>query len=121
MNRKIVISLIALITIILPYIGIIVMYQWYENKMKQYERALFIIIDKQKMNLSVHDRRGEEVVSFPIGCGRNFGNKVQVGDNRTPEGIFRITDIQNSSDWKHDFGDGKGEIEGAYGNYFLRH
>lgn len=97
-----------------------IMHHWYETKMDQYERASLIIIDKGKMRLSVYDLNGEEMESFPIGCGRNFGNKVEAGDNRTPEGIFRISDIQNSSGWTHDFGDGKGEISGAYGNYFLR-
>ena len=32
----------------------------------------------------------------------------------------RIVDIQNSKEWKHDFKDGKGLIEGAYGPYFIR-
>lgn len=120
MNHKLVICLIAFIAILLPYIGMAIMYHWYESKMEQYERASFIIVDKAKMKLSVYDKNGEEVESFPIGCGQNFGNKIEEGDNRTPEGIFRISDIQDSSNWKHDFGDGKGEIKGAYGNYFLR-
>lgn len=120
MNRKVSIGIIAMIAILLPYIGMAIMYHWYENKMEQYERASFIIVDKGKMNLSVYDRNGDEVESFPIGCGQNYGNKIEEGDNRTPEGIFRISDIQDSSNWKHDFGDGKGEVKGAYGNYFLR-
>lgn len=39
---------------------------------------------------------------------------------RTPEGIFLVSDIQRASNWTHDFGDGKGEIKGAYGDYFIR-
>lgn len=120
MNHKYLITVVASIAVLLPYIGMAVMYQWYEKKMEQYERAAFIIIDKQKMKLTVHDLNGKEAESFPVGCGKAFGDKIEEGDNRTPEGIFRISDIQDSSNWKHDFGDGKGEVKGAYGKYFLR-
>ncbi len=39
---------------------------------------------------------------------------------KTPEGIFSVSEIVDASLWTHDFGDGKGEIEGAYGPYFFR-
>lgn len=39
---------------------------------------------------------------------------------KTPEGVFSICDIQNSQKWTHDFHDGKGEIKGAYGPFFIR-
>lgn len=39
---------------------------------------------------------------------------------KTPEGIFRISDIEDSSKWEYDFKDGYGQIEGAYGPWFLR-
>ena len=55
-----------------------------------------------------------------IACGKNFGNKEKVGDNRTPEGVFRIGEIEKASHWSHDFKDGKGEIKGAYGPFFIR-
>ena len=119
-RKKLVMIILAATAILLPYIGIIVMHNWYEKKMERYERAAFIIIDKQQMKLKVYDLNGDLMESFPIGCGKNFGNKVESGDNRTPEGVFRISDIQNASNWKHDFGDGKGEIEGAYGGFFFR-
>jgi hypothetical protein len=49
-----------------------------------------------------------------------FGNKEKIGDMKTPEGVFHVSDIQNSSQWSHDFKDGLGEIAGAYGPHFIR-
>ena len=48
------------------------------------------------------------------------GNKRRIGDNRTPVGRFRVQSIENSQSWKHDFGDGNGVIDGAYGPWFIR-
>jgi lipoprotein-anchoring transpeptidase ErfK/SrfK len=80
----------------------------------------FIIISKEEMTLSVYDYRGALLYKYPVALGKNFGNKKMQGDMKTPEGIFNICDIQHSAGWKHDFGDGKGEVEGAYGPYFIR-
>jgi lipoprotein-anchoring transpeptidase ErfK/SrfK len=63
---------------------------------------------------------GRAVKTYQIAVGRNTGDKVRVGDMRTPEGEFAIVQIQSSSSWTHDFGDGKGQIKGAYGPYFIR-
>lgn len=119
MKRAAVIALLAL-AIIIPYIGLWWMHNWYEEKLTNSQRAAFIIADKQTMSLSIYDNNGSCLDSFPMGCGKAFGSKVEKGDDRTPEGIFRISDIQDSSKWKHDFSDGKGEIAGAYGPWFIR-
>lgn len=84
------------------------------------ELGTFILIDKQEMRLSLYDNKGNIVSSYPIACGKNFGNKSKRGDMKTPEGVFHICDIQNASSWEHDFKDGKGKIKGAYGPWFLR-
>lgn len=34
--------------------------------------------------------------------------------------MFEVIQIQNASYWTHDFRDGKGEIKGAYGPWFIR-
>ena len=52
--------------------------------------------------------------------GRALGNKEKPGDMKTPEGLFSVQQIQDASAWTHDFGDGKGEIRGAYGSHFIR-
>ena len=69
------------------------------------ENANIIVISKQDMQLNLINYKG---------------NKQKQGDMRTPEGVFKVVDIQNASKWTHDFHDGKGEIEGAYGKYFIR-
>lgn len=82
--------------------------------------ARLIIISKQTMKLRMIDYKGNKLFEADIACGLKYGNKQVQGDMKTPEGIFSIVDIQDSRKWKHDFHDGKGEIEGAYGPYFIR-
>lgn len=118
--KKSVIVAVSIFAVILAYVGMWLMYSHYEEKLSSYERSSFIIIDKSTMTLRVYGRDGECIADFPMACGKSYGNKVGKGDNRTPEGIFRISDIQNSSEWKHDFKDGTGEIRGAYGPWFIR-
>lgn len=80
----------------------------------------FIFISKVDMTLTLVDKQGHPVVTYPIACGRYTGQKQVKGDNRTPEGHFLLQMIQESSNWGHDFHDGKGFIRNAYGPYFLR-
>ena len=79
-----------------------------------------ISISKQTMELTLYDANNHIIKRYPIACGKNLGNKVKVGDMRTPEGNFSVQEIVNSSHWQHDFKDGKGMIAGAYGPYFIR-
>ena len=58
--------------------------------------------------------------TFPVAVGKNGGDKQAVGDNRTPEGEFAVSSIEDSRKWTHDFGDGKGAVKGAYGPWFIR-
>ena len=62
---------------------------------------------------------GDVVNSWPIALGKNAGQKRVSGDMKTPNGSFPIDEVLDSSYWTHDFHDGKGEIEGAYGPYFI--
>jgi len=50
---------------------------------------------------------------YKVSTGKNYGNKQKVGDRKTPEGVFQITQIQNSENWEY-------EGEKAYGPKFLR-
>ena len=80
---------------------------------------LRIEISKSKYELNLYD--GSELIrTYKIAVGRNPGDKMRVGDHRTPTGKFKIVSIEPSSTWKHDFGDGKGKISGAYGPWFIR-
>lgn len=102
-----------------------------------------ICIHKQSYRLDVYQQGAEEAVcSYPIAVAKNPGNKQYAGDNRTPTswgsvaaipsyytgaavGVpsaqvpFRIEEVCPAHYWTHDFGDGKGVIEGAYGPWFL--
>lgn len=92
----------------------------HRQELEKVDNARFILISKQEMRLRLIDYKGNELFSAPVAVGVNAGNKQKEGDMRTPEGVFQVADIQQSADWKHDFGDGKGEISGAYGDYFIR-
>lgn len=79
---------------------------------------------------------------YGVAVAKNPGDKQKTGDNRTPTswgsavaiparyagaavGIpsaqvpFVVEEICDASYWTHDFGDGKGVIEGAYGPWFI--
>ncbi|MDR1916731.1 MAG: L,D-transpeptidase [Synergistaceae bacterium] len=82
-------------------------------------RGTLVVINKSSYSLVLY-KDGAMLKKYRIAVGRNSGNKMRVGDMRTPEGEFPIVQIQNASSWTHDFGDGKGQIKGAYGPYFIR-
>ncbi|HQF91917.1 MAG TPA: L,D-transpeptidase [Synergistaceae bacterium] len=82
------------------------------------ERA-WIRIVKSAFILELYEGR-DLVRTYPIATGSALGDKRSQGDRRTPVGRFSISQIQPSSSWTHDFGDGKGAIKGAYGPWFLR-
>ena len=84
------------------------------------EADSLIVISKEDMTLRLIDGQGGDILKFPIACGKNYGNKRKSGDMKTPEGVFSISEIVDASCWTHDFGDGKGEIAGAYGPFFIR-
>lgn len=82
--------------------------------------SLVIMVDKATMKLRVIDPAGKVVVEYPIACGKNYGQKKRTGDEKTPEGTFRICSIEKAESWAYDFKDGKGPITGAYGPWFFR-
>lgn len=79
-----------------------------------------IVVSKQKRELYVLSKTNDTLVVMGCGIGLNAGNKVRTGDKRTPEGTFRISRIQDSRHWTHDFKDGHGQRKGAYGPWFIR-
>lgn len=80
----------------------------------------FIFISKVDMTLTLVNAQGQTVVTYPIACGQNIGQKQVKGDHKTPEGYFLLQNIHEASSWGHDFHDGKGFIKHAYGPWFLR-
>ncbi|WP_432642881.1 L,D-transpeptidase family protein [Acidaminococcus sp.] len=78
-----------------------------------------VLVDKSDHKLYLKD--GDAVVrtwGCAVGKG-GLGQKERRGDNMTPTGTFSVDEIDDASDWAHDFGDGNGEVQGAYGPWFL--
>jgi len=87
---------------------------------------LYASVSKVKRTLYVYERRATGTVliaAYPICLAENYGNKQRRGDHRTPESQngepFHISEIVDASNWRHDFGDGRGCIL-AYGKWFMR-
>lgn len=77
-----------------------------------------IVISKESMSLKLYDRDDQLICSFPVSLGRNYGDKQELGDRKTPEGDFSIVQIQRASHWMYN--SGKESIKGYYGNWFIR-
>ena len=118
-GKRLTYCILALL-VLLPYVGMIGLRGWYKQKLSRINNASFIVISKEDMKLRLIDYKGRELLKFPIACGKKYGNKEKKGDLKTPEGLFYISNIEKASNWVHDFGDGKGEISGAYGPFFIR-
>ena len=82
------------------------------------KEPILIIVEKEKYKLYLF-KEGKEIKSYDVAIGKNPGQKQRVGDKTTPSGEFKVDEIIPSSYWTHDFDDGNGEIEGAYGPWFV--
>ncbi len=90
------------------------------------KRNCFIIMSKKDFYLYVYEAQGKDTVMvarYDCCFALKKGNKERRGDMKTPHctmrNPFKITQIQNSSSWTHDFGDGRGNIK-SYGAWFMR-
>lgn len=104
------------------------------------EQDYFICIHKLSHTLELFKKgKAAPVRIYNCAVGRNTGDKQREGDNTTPTSWgnviasipgaapkidsanvpFVVDEIDDAHDWTHDFGDGKGEIEGAYGSWFI--
>lgn len=81
--------------------------------------ADFILIKKSEFKLYAVDAKGNIVAAYGCALGLKPGQKKKSGDMKTPDGVFPIDEILDASYWTHDFNDGKGEIPGAYGPWFI--
>lgn len=114
------------------------------NNQNKFGSAKYLIcIHKLSYKLDLYEKGSENPIrSFPIAVAKNTGDKQRPGDNKTPTswgnivaipaeykgadvGVkssdvpFRVEEICEASYWTHDFNDGKGIIEGAYGPWFI--
>ena len=100
--------------------------QVYKDPLKVPKANCFFVISKREYRLYVYERVNKDtllVAHYPICYAKNPENKERVGDMKTPEcgmkSPFTISQIADASSWKHDFGDGRGNIP-SYGNWFMR-
>ena len=112
--------LLYTITFIVPVGGLVGLYGYFQKQLDDIPEARIIVVSKQDMRLRAYDYKGTRLMDYGIACGKNFGQKHKVGDMKTPEGMFFVQSIEDASERTHDFGDGRGEIQGAYGPYFIR-
>ena len=77
-----------------------------------------ILVDKGEFTLTVLDRSGNVLMTYPVAIGENPGDKRKSGDCKTPEGTFYVTWVQNTRGVLYDYHDGKGLVE-AYGPWFI--
>ena len=82
--------------------------------------APFIVADKPTLKLTLVDADGNIIKQYGMSCAKVYGPKQVRGDNKTPEGVFKINELLYAKGIPHDFGDGKGPIKDAYGPWFLR-
>jgi len=95
--------------------GLWLVYSDHQNPMGH-----FVVVNKGTQELKVYNGDAQMLASYAVSTGLNPGNKIIKGDQKTPEGVFRIESEEESSEWTFDFDDGKGPIKGSFGPYFLR-
>lgn len=113
-------TIVLVVVLFLPYAGLFYVWKYYNRQIQEIPNASFILISKEDMMLRQYDYKGKVLCEYPVAVGKNYGDKRSIGDMKTPEGVFTIEDIQDASTWDHDFGDGNGSIQGAYGDFFIR-
>ena len=83
------------------------------------QKIYYIYIKKSAFTLYLMDNRKNVIRMYDCTIGKNPGQKSKRGDMKTPTGTFLVDEICDAHSWTHDFGDGKGEIKGAYGPWFI--
>lgn len=80
----------------------------------------FIVVDKGAMNVTLYTADGKIKHQYGIACGAAYGNKGAENDMKTPEGLFHVAQIGNSTDWPYtDPFTGKTSM-GCFGPKFIR-
>lgn len=72
-----------------------------------------VTVRKSERTLELVTGAGVERFKIAIGSNPDGGDKLAVGDCRTPEGDFEVVSIEDASDWEH-------EGERVYGPFFVR-
>ena len=78
----------------------------------------YLVVDKGAFTLSLFTKDGQLLKSYPVATGMYPGRKRRAGDSKTPEGVFKVTWVQNTKGVMYDYHDGVGKVE-AYGPWFI--
>lgn len=93
----------------------------YARRLLASTHPYFIVVDKPSMHVVLFDRFGRKVHAYKMACGKNFGQKHQKRDCRTPEGFFEAGDTYDSTDWLYTDDDGvTSPKKGQFGPRFIR-
>ncbi len=82
--------------------------------------AGFLLVNKETMTVSLFNAKGEKELEYGIACGANYGNKRCEDDMKTPEGVFHIANINNSTNWPYINKKTGSKSYGCFGPKFLR-
>lgn len=109
------------VILLAPYLFLVLGYFIHRKIVHNISESRLVIINKDDYSLNLYSYKGDLLNRYKVGIGANIGNKTKVGDKKTPEGLFRILDIEDSSEWMYDFKDDSlPQIKGAYGPWFMR-
>ncbi len=66
-----------------------------KNALKGFEGNYAVYVDKGSFTLTVYDRDIKTIKKYPIAYGLNPDRKPKIheGDNRTPEGLYHVTEV----------------------------
>lgn len=69
-------------------------------RVKAQREMIFLLVDKSKLTADLitmpeDNQQSEHLISFKIAIGKEEGDKMKAGDNRTPEGIYFTQRILN--------------------------
>jgi len=64
-----------------------------KNLAKNYKNEYIIYIKKSEFKMYVLDKSLNKIEEFSVGLGLEEGQKIMAGDNKTPEGIYYVTEI----------------------------
>lgn len=93
----------------------------YARRLLTSEYDKFIIVDKNKMTVTLYDSYGDTIKQYGTACAKNYGTKHQKADSRTPEGFFSVQGIYDSTDWLFTDDDGvTSKVKGQFGPRFIR-
>lgn len=88
-------------------------------KQKADDLQYYVFVKKSAFTVYLMDEKNNVIKTYDCTLGKNPGQKEKRGDMKTPTGTFYVDEIDDARSWTHDFGDGKGEIKGAYGPWFI--